>query len=378
MSIVELLLDPAVEIGAGSGGGTDDIGTDEPLLSTAGAIGLLDRGAVLEVLEEDGARSRDGMSETGGATAGGLTAGRPLDEAGAGRPRLGDDVPADVPPTDEVLGAPMFVAAGLTEVLPKEVVLEELPPIGVLPNEELLLGVVTVDELSIEVPDTEEDEPPGGVEEKNLLLAGGVAALEPKELLPLGVDRADEPPIEVPELDVDGVKDVPPVEVEGVTPPLAGCIVEEDPADDGQLVLVAVRLEKPVLVPPLPIVLPCVFQVPVVLLVGIPVPWVFQVELVPVPAVPVPWVLQVLFVPLTAAVFPCVFHVLPVVVPPATVLPCVFQLPGVCAMPPGGTVVRTFCDRVFSHPVSVTPARNRPARPSTGFLPIGIPLPRKR
>jgi hypothetical protein len=367
ISIVEVLVEPTEEIGVGSGGGTDDIGTDEPLLSTAGAIGLLDKGAALGPLTEDGTRSSEGISETGGATAGGLMAGRALDEAGAGRPRLGADVPTDAPPTDDVPETPIVVAAGVTELLPKEVVPELLPPIG----------VERVDELSMELPEAEAD-PPGGVEEKNLLFGGGVTALEPKELLPLGVDRAGEVPIEDPAPDEDGVKDEPPVEVEGANPPLAGCIVEEDPAVDGQLVLVAGRLERPVLVLPLPIVLPCVFQVPVVLLVDIPVPWVFQVELVPVPAVPVPWVLQELFVPLTAAEFPCVFHVLPVVVPPATVLPCVFQLPVVCAVPPGGTVVRTFCDRVFSHPVSVTPARNTPARPSTGFLPIGIPLPRKR
>jgi hypothetical protein len=100
----------------------------------------------------------------------------------------------------------------------------------------------------------------------------------------------------------------------------------------------------------LPIVLPCVFQVPVV------------------PVVPLP-----------AVVVPCVFQLLPVVGPLAAVPTCVFHVPvDCCAIPPGGTVVRTLCCRVFSHPVSVTPARKMPANPSTGFLPIGIPLPRKQ
>jgi hypothetical protein len=98
----------------------------------------------------------------------------------------------------------------------------------------------------------------------------------------------------------------------------------------------------------------------------------------PLPIV-LPCVFQVLVVPLPAAVLPCVFQLLPAVEPLATVPTCVFQVPvDCCAIPPGGAVVRTFCDRVFSHPVNVTPARKTPANPSTGFLPIGFPLPRKQ
>jgi hypothetical protein len=124
-------------------------------------------------------------------------------------------------------------------------------------------------------------------------------------------------------------------------------MVEDVPVGfEDQLEFAPVRLEKPVVELP-PIVPPCVLMVPVL--------------------------------PLPATALPCVFQLLPVVVPPATVAPCVFQPPvDCCAMPPGGTVVRTFCDRVFSHPVNVTPARKTPAKPSTGFLPIGIPLPRKQ
>jgi hypothetical protein len=133
--------------------------------------------------------------------------------------------------------------------------------------------------------------------------------------------------------------------------------------------LVPVRLAGLVVIPALPTVLPWEPQAPVVPLAVVAVPVVLQLFAAPLLVVPLGGVFQLLAVPL------CMVQLFEVLLP-ATVVPWVLQeFVGRCARPPCDPEDWARCDAVFSHPVSVTPARKTPANPSTGFLPIRFPFP---